>query len=137
MTKINELEQALSQEQQRVRLVPLKKKLIQNNEFFFFQKTELQRTVQDLQAELVKSRSIVKESLEKNQELEKRFHETDKNFEETIRIHLNETTEPTRRELSLLRAELVTKSDQITFLQNAIDEEKLKRYFYFYFIILN
>jgi hypothetical protein len=50
---------------------------------------------------------------------------------------LNETTEPTRRELSLLRAELVTKSDQITFLQNAIDEEKLKRYFYFYFIILN
>ncbi len=137
MTKINELEQALSQEQQRVRLVPLKKKLIQNNEFFFFQKTELQRTVQDLQAELVKSRSIVKESLEKNQELERRFHETDKHFEDTVRIHLNETTEPTRRELSLLRAELVTKSDQITFLQNAIDEEKLKRYFYFYFIILN
>lgn len=49
-------------------------------------------------------------------------------MEETIRIHLNETTEPTRRELSSLRAELVTKSDQVTFLQNAMDEEKLKRY---------
>jgi hypothetical protein len=45
-----------------------------------------------------------------------------------MRTHLSETTEPTRRELSSLRAELVTKSDQVTFLQNALDEEKLKRY---------
>ncbi|CAF4824896.1 unnamed protein product, partial [Rotaria sp. Silwood2] len=88
---------------------------------------ELQRTVQDLEAELLKSRSVAKESLEKSQELEKRFHETDKHFEETIRTHLNETTEPTRRELSSLRAELVTKSDQLTILQHTIEEEKLKR----------
>ena len=54
--------------------------------------------------------------------------ETDKHFEDTIRTHLNETTEPTRRELNSLRAELVTKSDQITQLQNTLDEEKLKKY---------
>ncbi|CAF4196048.1 unnamed protein product [Rotaria sp. Silwood2] len=107
IAKIAELEQALSQEQKR--------------------KSELQRTVQDLEAELLKSRSVAKESLEKSQELEKRFHETDKHFEETIRTHLNETTEPTRRELSSLRAELVTKSDQLTILQHTIEEEKLKR----------
>jgi len=45
-----------------------------------------------------------------------------------MRHHLTESTEPTRRELTLLRTELVTKSDQITLLQYAIDEEKLKRY---------
>ncbi|CAF0987761.1 unnamed protein product [Rotaria sordida] len=107
IAKIAELEQALSQEQKR--------------------KIELQRTVQDLEVELLKYRAVAKESLEKSQELERRFHETDKHFEETIRTHLNETTEPARRELSLLRAELVTKSDQITILQHTIEEEKLKR----------
>jgi uncharacterized protein YeaO (DUF488 family) len=60
--------------------------------------------------------------------LERRFHETDKHFEETMRHHLTESTEPTRRELTSLRTELVTKSDQVTLLQYAIDEEKLKRY---------
>ena len=89
---------------------------------------ECQRTIQDLQMELLKSRAIAKESLEKSQELERRLHETDKNFEETIRNHLTESTEPTRRELMSLRAELVTKSDQVTLLQYALDEEKLKRY---------
>ncbi|CAF3649586.1 unnamed protein product [Rotaria sp. Silwood1] len=107
IAKIAELEQALSQEQKR--------------------KAELQRTVQDLNVELLKSRAVAKESLEKSQELERRFHETDKHFEETMRTHLNETTEPTRRELSSLRAELVTKSDQVTILQHTIEEEKLKR----------
>lgn len=66
--------------------------------------------------------------MEKSQELERRLAETDKHFEDTIRTHLNETTEPTRRELNSLRAELVTKSDQITQLQNALDDEKLKKY---------
>ncbi|CAF1406211.1 unnamed protein product [Adineta steineri] len=107
ITKIADLEQALSQEQQR--------------------KIDLQRTIQDLQGELLKSRTVTKESLEKNQELERRLYETDKHFEETIRNHLHESTEPTRRELTSLRAELVTKSDQVTILQYAIDEEKLKR----------
>jgi hypothetical protein len=73
---------------------------------------------------------MAKESVEKGQELERRFHETDKHFQETIRTHLTETAEPTRRELTSLRAELVTKSDQVTFLQHAIDEEKLKRYLF-------
>ncbi|UJR30108.1 hypothetical protein I4U23_017649 [Adineta vaga] len=107
MTKISDLEQALSHEQHR--------------------KMEYQRTIQDLQIELLKSRAIAKESLEKSQELERRLHETDKHFEDTMRNHLTETTEPTRRELMSLRAELVTKSDQVTLLQYAIDEEKLKR----------
>ena len=89
---------------------------------------ELQRTVQDLQVELMKSRAVTKEALEKNQELERRFHETDKHFEDTMRTHLIESAEPTRRELTSLRAELVTKSDQVTLLQYAVDEEKLKRY---------
>ena len=66
--------------------------------------------------------------MEKSQELERRFLETDKQFEETMRTQLNETTEPTRRELNSLRSELVTKSDQVTHLQNVLDEEKLKRY---------
>lgn len=78
--------------------------------------------------ELHQARLSAKESLEKTQELERRVHETDKHFEETIRIHFNESTEPTRRELSSLRAELVMKSDQVTHLQHAIEEEKLKRY---------
>jgi len=95
--------------------------------FVFLQKNELQRTIQDLQAELLKARLTAKESSEKSQELERRLAETDKHFEETVRTHLNETTEPTRKELNSLRTELVTKSDQITFLQNAIDDEKLKR----------
>ncbi len=99
----------------------------------FVQKTELQRTIQDLQVEILKSRSLAKESLEKSQEFERRFLETDKHFEDTIRTHLNETTEPTRRELSSLRAELVTKSDQITHLQSVIDDEKLKRYKFLFF----
>ena len=72
--------------------------------------------------ELIKSRTIAKESVEKSEELERRFHETDKNFH-----HLNETTEPTRRELHQLRAELVSKSDQLTVLQHTLDDEKLKR----------
>jgi len=45
-----------------------------------------------------------------------------------MRHHLTESTEPTRRELTSLRTELVTKSDQVTLLQYSIDEEKLKRY---------
>lgn len=73
--------------------------------------------------ELVKSRTIAKESAEKSEELERRFHETDRNFH-----HLNETTEPTRRELYQLRAELVNKSDQLTVLQHTLDDEKLKRF---------
>ncbi|CAF3919472.1 unnamed protein product [Rotaria magnacalcarata] len=107
IAKITELEQTVSQEQKR--------------------NVELQRTVQYLELEVMKSRAIAKESLEKSQELERRFHETDKNFEETIRTQINETAEPTRRELNLLRAELVTKFDQITSLQHTIEEEKLKR----------
>ncbi len=123
MTKITELEQALIQEQQRVNnfsFQQIKSKL-------FIQKIELQRTIQDLQSELLKSRTVTKELLEKSQEFERRLLETDKHFEDTIRTHLNETTEPTRRELNSLRAELVTKSDQITHLQNIIDDERLKR----------
>ena len=76
---------------------------------------------------------MAKESLEKSQELERRFHETDKHFEETIRTVLNDTTETTRRELTSLRAELITKSDQLTFLQHFIEEEKLKRYLMLFF----
>ncbi|CAF2069885.1 unnamed protein product [Rotaria magnacalcarata] len=102
MAKINELEQALLQEQQH--------------------KTELQRTVQELQSELVKSRILAKDSLEKSEEFERRFHETDKHF-----FHLNETTEPTKREINTLRFELLTRSDQNTVLQNTIEDEKLKR----------
>ncbi|CAF1029279.1 unnamed protein product, partial [Rotaria sordida] len=102
MTKIAELEQALSQGQQH--------------------KIELQRTIQELQTELFKSRMIAKESVEKSEEFERRFRETDKHF-----IHLNETTEPTKRELNTLRFELLTKSDQNTVLQNIIEDEKLKR----------
>ena len=60
--------------------------------------------------------------MEKSEEFERRFHETDKNF-----LHLNETTEPTRRELHHLRSELVSKSDQMTILQHALEDEKLKR----------
>lgn len=123
MTKITELEQALIQEQQRVNnfsFQQIKSKL-------FIQKIELQRIIQDLQSELLKSRTVAKELLEKSQEFERRLLETDKHFEDTIRTHLNETTEPTRRELNSLRAELVTKSDQITHLQNIIDDERLKR----------
>ncbi|CAF3487526.1 unnamed protein product [Rotaria socialis] len=107
IAKIAELEQAVSEEQKR--------------------NVELQQTVQALELEVMESRAIAKESLEKSQELERRFHETDKNFEETIRTQINETAEPTRRELNLLRAELVTKSDQITRSQHTIEEEKLKR----------
>ncbi|CAF2635951.1 unnamed protein product [Rotaria sp. Silwood2] len=101
--KIAELEQALYQEQQY--------------------KTELQRNIQELQTELLKSRMIAKESVEKSEEFERRFHETDKHF-----IHLNETTEPTKREINTLRFELLTKSDQNTMLQNTIEDEKLKRF---------
>lgn len=85
----------------------------------------MQRMIEDLQNELLKSRTIVKESLEKSEEFERRFHETDKHF-----LHLNETTEPSRRELSSLRHEMLTKSDQNTALQHIIDDEKLKRYFH-------
>lgn len=70
---------------------------------------------------------MAKESLEKSQELERRLAETDKHFEDSIRTHFNESTEPTRRELNSLRAELVTKSDQVTQCQNLLDEERLKR----------
>ncbi len=72
--------------------------------------------------DLFKSRTIAKESIEKSDEYERRFHETDKHF-----IHLNETSEPTRRELNTLRTELVTKSDQNTIFQNTIEDEKLRR----------
>lgn len=81
-----------------------------------------------MQSELLKARATAKESLEKSQELERRFHETDKRFEESLRIHLNESTEPTRRELSTIRSELMTKADQLTVAQHALDEEKLKRF---------
>ncbi|CAF1316645.1 unnamed protein product, partial [Adineta ricciae] len=54
MTKISDLEHAIAQEQ--------------------LQKMECQRTIQDLQMELLKSRAIAKESLEKSQELERRLH---------------------------------------------------------------
>ncbi|CAF3344287.1 unnamed protein product [Rotaria sp. Silwood1] len=100
--KIAELEQAIYEEQQH--------------------KAELQRTIQELQTELLKSRMIAKESVEKSEEFERRFRETDKHF-----IHLNETTEPTKREINSLRFELLTKSDQNTMLQNTIEDEKLKR----------
>ena len=70
--------------------------------------------------------------MEKSNELERRFHETDKRFEEALRIHLNESAEPTRRELSSVRSELMTKAEQLTATQHAVDEEKLKR-FVFYF----
>ena len=66
--------------------------------------------------------------MEKTQELERRFHETDKHLEETMRLHWNETTEPTRRELASLRSELMTKSDQVTRLQHALDDDQLKRF---------
>lgn len=108
LTKIAELEQNLHQEQQR--------------------KSDLQRTVQELQNELLKSRAAAKESFERTQELERRFQETDKQLEETMRIHWNETTEPTRRELTSLRSELISKSDQITRLQHNMDEEQLKKF---------
>lgn len=84
---------------------------------------ELQRTIHDLQTELNKSRIVAKESLEKSEEFERRFRETDKHF-----LHLNETTEPAKRELNTLRFELITRSDQNTVLQNMIEDEKLKRY---------
>jgi hypothetical protein len=83
-----------------------------------------------LKNELLKSRTIAKESLEKSEEFERRFHETDKHF-----THLNETTEPTRRELNTLRTELVTKSDQNTIFQNTIEDEKLKRFEFFSFFL--
>lgn len=76
----------------------------------------------------MKARAVAKESMEKNQELERRVNENDKNFEETIRSHINEAAEPTRRELNSLRAELINKSDQTTSLQHIIEGEKLKRY---------
>lgn len=82
--------------------------------------------------ELLKSRTIAKESVEKSEELERRFHETDKNFH-----HLNETTEPTRRELYQIRAELVTKADQVTVLQHTIEDEKLKRFSFFFLFRFN
>lgn len=66
--------------------------------------------------------------MEKSQELERRFHETDKHLEETMRLHWNETTEPTRRELASLRSELMTKSDHVTRLQHALDDDQLKRF---------
>ena len=74
------------------------------------------------------SRTRAQQSFENLREYERRFQETDKNLEETIRLHLNETTEPTRRELSFVRSELVAKSDHITRLQHHLDEEKLKRW---------
>jgi len=86
---------------------------------------ELQRSIQELKTELLKSRTIAKDSLEKSEEFERHFHETDKHF-----LHLNETTEPTRRELNTLRTELITKSDQNTTLQHAIEDEKLKRFIF-------
>lgn len=92
------------------------------------QKSELQRTIQELQNELLKSRAAAKESLERAQELERRIQETEKHFEESMRTQWNETTEPTRRELASLRSELMSKSDQVTRLQQNIDEEQLKRF---------
>ena len=83
----------------------------------------MQRTIQELQMELLKSRSIARESAERSEEYERRCQETDKHF-----LHLNEATEPARRELHQLRAELVTKSDQITMLHHTIEDEKLKRF---------
>jgi hypothetical protein len=85
------------------------------------QKTELQRSIQGLQAELFKSRTIAKESLDKSDEFERRFHDTDQDF-----IHLNEATE---RELTTLRTELITKSDENTTLHHIIEDEKLKRFY--------
>jgi len=90
---------------------------------FSLQKLELQRTIHDLETELLQSRTITKESLEKSDEFERRLHESDKHF-----LHLNETTEPTRRELHTLRVDLIAKTDQNTTLQHSIEDEKLKRF---------
>ena len=79
---------------------------------------------------MFKSRTIAKESLEKSEEFERRFHDSDKHFS-----HLNETTEPTRREINNLRTELIAKSDQNTLLYHAIEEEKLKRFIFFFFCL--
>ena len=84
----------------------------------------MQRTIQDLQTELLKSRTIAKDSLEKCEDFERRFRETDKNC-----VHLNETTEPTKRELNTIRSELITKSDQNTELHHTLEDEKLKRFY--------
>lgn len=73
--------------------------------------------------ELIKARSLVKESTEKSEEIQRRCQETDKHF-----LHLNELSEPVRRELHSLRNEVVSKSDQITLLQHAIEDEKLKKF---------
>lgn len=77
-----------------------------------------------------KSRTIAKESLEKSEEFERRFHETDKHF-----VHLNETTGPTRRELNTLRSETISKSDQNTALQHTIEDDKLRRFAFFVFFV--
>lgn len=61
--------------------------------------------------DLLKSRTIAQQSVEKSEELER----------------LNESCEPTRRELLTLRSELVARSDQVTLLQHALEDERLKR----------
>lgn len=118
--KLVEFEQALAQEQQYVNTKP--DHFHGKNSFFSIQKAEFQRTIQDLQTELHKSRAIAKESLEKSEEFERRFHESDQHF-----LHLNETTEPTRRELNTLRIDLLAKTDQNSNLQHQIEDERLKR----------
>jgi hypothetical protein len=87
----------------------------------------LQRTVDELQVDLIKSRALARESLERSQELERRINDTDKQFEETMRIHWNEANEPVRRELATVRVELLSKSDHVTQCQKMLDEEQLKR----------
>ncbi|CAF0938246.1 unnamed protein product [Didymodactylos carnosus] len=104
--KIIELEQSLSHEQQRV---------------------EVQRSLQELQADLLKTKASAKEANEKSAELEKRLYELDKHLEENLRTQLSECTEPSRREISSIRGELITKSEQLTIVQHSLDEEKLKR----------
>ena len=66
--------------------------------------------------DLLKSRTIAQQSVEKSEEFERRLHE-----------QLNESSEPTRRELLTLRSELVTRADQVTLLQHALEDERLKR----------
>lgn len=125
--KLIELEQSLAHEQQYVTYS--EKKLFPK--ISSIQKMGLQRTIEDLQNELLQSRTIAKESFEQNEDFDQQF------------LYLNGTAEPVKRELNTLRIDLITKTDQNNTLQHNIEDEKLKRlarnffrYFYSIFSLI-
>ena len=58
---------------------------------------------------------------------------TDKQSSEQCQTHSDQANCSIKRELLVLRNQLITKSDENTILQHSIHDERLRRFVYYYY----